>query len=98
MSAACLSPAGVLAWGNPIPEGSPGVYVVSLSANADAPTADPEDPDLLSTRAAPISRVAIEGWLEARPELRLDQRRPTISELADRIAGFWLPDEVILYI
>src|SRR5689334_3382349 len=97
MSAAGLSPAGVVAWGQPVPDGSPGVYVVSLSEHADAQAAGSDDPDRLPTRA-PISPAAIQDWLEVRPELRLDLQRPTVSEFADRIAGFWLPDEVILYI
>ncbi len=46
----------------------------------------------------PISAAAVETLLAARPELRLDGRRPSASELADRVASFWLPDEVVLYV
>jgi hypothetical protein len=90
MSAANLSSAGVIAWGETVPEPGPGVYVISLSEDADA--------DAPSSLACPISFPAIQDWLNVRPELRLDGRRPSVPELAARIAAFWVPDEVILYI
>lgn len=36
--------------------------------------------------------------LAVRPELRLDGGRLGVDELVDRLSGFWLPDEVVLYI
>jgi hypothetical protein len=89
-AAASLRVAGTVGWAAPVPEGSSGVYVVSL------------DPDPASRRrtlaTCPISRRALQEWLTARPELRLDGRRPSVIALADRLRGFWLPDEVVLYV
>jgi hypothetical protein len=86
-----------VAWGQPVPERAPGVYVISLSDDADAQPAGFDDQEPRPGRA-PISLAAIQAWLDARPELRLDDQRPSAPALADRIAGFWLPDEVVLYI
>ena len=46
----------------------------------------------------PISMNAIEELLAVRPELTLDGRRPTREQLLQRVAGFWFPDEVVLYV
>ena len=40
---------------------------------------------------APIDIVAVRDWLERVPGLRLDGERPTASQLAARLASFWLP-------
>ena len=48
--------------------------------------------------APPISEAAIEELLAVRPELTLDHARPTREQLLRRLAGFWFPDEVVLYI
>src|SRR5262249_7612476 len=69
---------------------APGVYVVALTP--DSNSTQPTQSD------CPISVPAIEEWLEVRPELRLDGKRPSATRLAERISRFWLPDEVILYI
>jgi len=69
---------------------SPGVYAVSLVADTQRVS-----PTMVE---CPIRLESIEELLAGRPELRLDGRRPTASELADRVRAFWLPDEVILYI
>jgi hypothetical protein len=90
MSAARLTPHGAVGWAETVPEPAPGVYVVSLTAETESAAG--------SIPAAPLSRAALRKWLEARPELQVDGRRPTVAELATRMAGFWLPDEVILYI
>ncbi|MCY7288361.1 MAG: hypothetical protein LH624_08960 [Cryobacterium sp.] len=36
--------------------------------------------------------------LTTRPELRLDSARPTVEQLAARLASMWMPDETVLYI
>jgi len=46
---------------------------------------------------APIAVDTVAGLLMDRPELTLDGRRPSVDELTDRLASFWLPDEVVLY-
>jgi len=90
MTAAGLQPGGSVLWGERVPEDRPGVYVVALTretGGVDGPL--PE---------CPIENSVLQLWLTARPELRLDNRRPTLLELRERIAAFWLPDEVLLYI
>jgi hypothetical protein len=88
--AAGLEPSGVLPWGATVPSVNPGVYAVSLVAEADA--TDPVLPD------CPIRPEAIDALLRVRPELRLDRARPSPEELAERIQAFWIADEVILYL
>lgn len=88
-SAAGLVPHGVVQWGTPPPNSRPGVYAVSLSNAIDA----------VATRdRAPLDRSAFETWLRVRPELRLDGGRPRVDRLMKRVAGFWLPDETIVYV
>jgi hypothetical protein len=88
--AADLTLSGSVAWGTAVPATSSGVYVVAL-------TSDPADVSG-AIRGCPVSREAIEHWLEVRPELRLDGRRPNADELAERLSALWLADEVVLYI
>ena len=89
-SAAGLKPAGVVAWGSTLPIDEPGVYVVALTAEA----ASSDD----ALARCPIDPGAIDEILKARPELTLDGERPSAEVLAERLAAFWLPDEVVLYI
>lgn len=88
--AAGCTPVGVVRWGERVPMTEPGVYVVSLTRDPDALAAD--------MPVAPISMAAVQELLDRRPELLLDGRRPTPAELAERLARFWLPDEVAVYI
>lgn len=80
---------GVERWGSPIPCGSPGVYLVTATADPHAHIYIPH---------CPIATAAVAELLAARPELTLDGRRPTPEELAGRIASFWLPDEPVVYV
>jgi hypothetical protein len=89
-AAATLQPAGVVRWGERVPEVRKGVYVVALTGSID------ERAETL--RAAPISLKAVAQLLEARPELRLDGKRPTSEELATRLGSFWANDEIVLYV
>lgn len=90
LRASGLSPEGSVRWGNRVPTDRPGIYVVAI---ADSP--ESLEPTLQS---APISSTAIEALLEVRPELRVDQAPPTTADIRKRIAGFWLPDETVLYV
>lgn len=90
LNAAGLEAGGVVRWGSPVLCTDPGVYAVSM---------DPDPSSVASTLdAAPISQRAIDDLLTLRPELTVDGKRPTPSELAARLARFWLPDEALLYI
>ena len=78
-----LLPDGPAPWGRPVAARGPGVFVVELSSPLPA---------------APIELTRVGKWIERVPELRLDGVRPTSRALAARIASFWLPDQVVLYV
>ena len=89
-AAAGIRPTGCVAWGAPVPETAPGVYVVALTDDAKALEAvRPE---------CPVSQPALETLLRVRAELLVDGVRPDTTALAMRLSAFWLPDEVVLYI
>jgi hypothetical protein len=88
--AAGLDPEVPVRWGERATVGLPGVYLVALGEDADTTEA--------ASTKCPLSSAALAAWLTARPELTLDRRRPSTDELAERLAAFWLPDEVALYI
>lgn len=82
--AACdLEQHGRVTWGTRLPEPDPGAYIVTL------PT---------WTSEAPLDLEAIDRWLTRRPELTIAGARPTPEVLADYLARWWLPTEVIVYI
>jgi transcription elongation factor GreA len=78
-----LLPDGPLPWGRPNPARTAGVFVIELPAP-------------LAT--APIELARVGKWLERVPDLTLDGARPSSRALAARLATFWLPSQVILYI
>lgn len=93
-ASAGLTPDGVVTWGSSIPVATSGtttgVYVVAVTT--DAATTD----EALSE--CPVDEDRVKALLETRPELRLDKLRPGAAELGQRLASFWLPSEVILYV
>lgn len=89
LSVAGCESIGVVRWSERVPLDSPGVYLI-------ARTADPDG--LVRTGPPPIAAAAIDELLAIRPELRVNRRRPNAQELLDRISGFWLPDEPVVYI
>lgn len=88
--AAGLTPEGVVRWGIVPSLESPGVYIVALTDSLNGLKAALDEP--------PLDPGAVENWPRVVPGLTLDGRRPDPLELAARVARFWLPDEVILYI
>ncbi|MGD0018296.1 MAG: transcription elongation factor GreA [Candidatus Limnocylindrales bacterium] len=74
---------GPILWGRPVVPSGPGVFIVELPAPQPKVSIDP---------------TAIRQWLERAPDLRLDGKRPTVAELQTRLASFWLPGQVILYV
>jgi transcription elongation factor GreA len=74
---------GPALWGRPIRHSAPGVFIVELAT----PLA-----------SAPLDLALVGKWLEHVPELRLDGERPASKELQQRLASFWLPDQVVLHI
>ena len=78
-----LLPDGPVPWGRRIPTAGPGVFLVELPAPIPA---------------APIELTRVGKWIERVESMRLDDARPTSRQLASRLAAFWLPDQVVLYI
>jgi transcription elongation factor GreA len=74
---------GPVPWGRPVPASGPGIFLVELPAP-------------LAT--APIELTRVGKWLERIDTLRLDGERPTSRALAARLAAFWLPSQVVLYV
>jgi len=83
LGAAGLMVDGPVVWGSPLRSRRPGVYLVEL------PEARAE---------APIHFDALAAWIDRVPTLRLDGARPTAHQLADRLRGFWLGQQPVLYI
>jgi len=74
---------GPVVWGNQVPGRRPGIFLVETSTPLDD---------------APIDYDSIRRWLERVPELTVDGERPEPRDLAQRLAGFWLPGEPIVFI
>jgi hypothetical protein len=74
-----LSPLGPVRWGTPIPDDSPGVYVITLSADANASTCD-MDADYLETS----ERLR---WIPNQPIIYIGQA--TRQTLATRLRQFY---------
>jgi transcription elongation factor GreA len=74
---------GPTLWGHPVSGNVPGVFIVELPA--PHPTVQ-------------IDATAVRDWLNRMPGLALDGKRPTVGELQSRLASYWLPGQVILYI
>jgi transcription elongation factor GreA len=74
---------GPVVWGRPIPANRPGVFGVELTA----PRA-----------TAPLELSRVGKWIERVETLRLDGERPTSRRLGARLAAFWLPAQVVLYV
>jgi transcription elongation factor GreA len=74
---------GPTRWGEPVRSRAPGVLLVEVAARLEA---------------APIDITVVKAWLERVPGLRLDGERPTPTQLADRLAAFWLPQQTVVYV
>ncbi len=89
-ASAGLEPKKAVRWRESLPEGEPGVYVLSLTSEKDASTH--------ALARAPIDIVEIERLMLSRPYLQLDRKQATSRLLARRLSCYWLPAEPILYI
>ena len=94
-AAANVSRSAVVSWGTRIPPPEKpgigtGVYVVALTDELDS--IEP------AASAYPLSNAALQELLDVRPELTLDGGRPDAETLGERLATFWCPDEVVVYI
>lgn len=86
-----LKIAGRATWGETTRENKSGVYVISLTPDAQ------EKPKRLY-EMAPIDLGIVKEWIAKVPQIKLDSRKPSAEELAERLKQFWLPDENIVYI
>jgi hypothetical protein len=93
-AAASVAPTGFVCWSTRVPPPTTridtGVYVVALTDELDS-----------LERAAPVcplSKGALVELLDARGELTLDGARPDAERLGERLASFFYPDEVVIYI
>jgi hypothetical protein len=77
-------------WGQRFDDNNKGIYVVSTSRL--------EDQHLGLTPTPLFNEPKFSEWLSNCPRLTIDGNRPTIEQLKNRLAEFWLPDENILYI
>jgi hypothetical protein len=86
-----LAVMGSVRWGSPVPTDAPGVYAVAMSN-------DPARNAGLLPKA-PVSVAIVRQWIERVPAFTFDEKlRPSATAVANFIAGFWLPDESIVYI
>jgi hypothetical protein len=78
-------------WKTPIPVRGSGVYIVFLSD-------DPSKGNGL-VPCAPLEQAAVAAWLWRVPALQIDGAQCGSADvLLNRLAGFWLSDENIVYI
>lgn len=82
---------GPIKWGKTLTSSDTGVYIVTLlETSTQAKSA--------ALPHAPIDLRVVQVWLSRVPQFTLDGKRPTASAISERIANFWIPDEIILYI
>ena len=84
-----LKPAGVVPWGQQVPESGPGVYAIALTKTLTR--------TLARWLVSPLDRGALKQLERVCPELSIDGAAATGAAIGKRISGFWLPDEVVLY-
>jgi transcription elongation factor GreA len=78
-----LMPDGPTRWGEQVRSRQPGVLLVEMAGRLDE---------------APIDITAVKAWIERVPGLRLDGERPTPTQLAQRLAASWLPQQTVVYV
>ncbi len=74
---------GPVRWGMPARSNRPGIYLVEIPAPLPR---------------APVDVSPVGTWIDRVPAMLLDGHRPTGKELTQRLASFWLPDQVVLYV
>lgn len=88
-----LEPAGAVRWGEPVPPpvaADTGIYVVALAEH-------PLSREGVLPRC-PIDASAVDDLVRKCSRLTLDDGPTSGGRLAERLASFWLPDEVVLYV
>ncbi|MGI5838392.1 MAG: hypothetical protein ACOX8W_01880 [bacterium] len=85
-----LELSGQVNWGEKVKDDCPGVYIVSVAEYPDS-WVNPY-------HQAPIDQSRLSAWIKKADTMKIDGCRPTVEKLHERLSGFWLPDETILYI
>lgn len=91
LKAGGLKPGGAVKWGQVDLLDGPGIYLIALV----------EDPASSAggIQSAPISLRSIRDLVARATDLKLDgQPCHNPRDIADRLSGMWLPDEVVVYI
>jgi hypothetical protein len=82
---------GKVRWGETPKCSMPGIYIVSMSAS--------EHENRCTLDWAPISLDKIKCWIDKVRTFELDgAKQPAPDQITERLSGFWLPDESIVYI
>ncbi len=74
---------GPVRWGAHVRSARAGIYLIELPGPLPR---------------APIDLSPVGTWIERVPTLEVDGSRPTGRDLAHRLAAFWLPDQVVVFI
>jgi hypothetical protein len=77
-------------WGTTFSEKKQGVYVVSTSNNPDKHLGLADRPN--------FDDQQIKLWINKLPDFQVDGVPATLTNIKNRLADFWFPDESILYI
>lgn len=80
---------GVVPWGSDVPLDSPGVYVVSLNADANATTGAAD---------CSVDDGYVRMLIAERPEATIDRMPATVQTMTDRLRQLWVPGEPAIYI
>ena len=84
---------GQVKWNTQIPDDEYGLYVVALTDKADK---------LICNKIIQFDETAIENWFSTisskGKKLLVDKVPASKESLKNRLNGFWLPDETIIYI
>ena len=79
---------GKVRWGTTFNCSLPGIYIVSTSG----------DPNAGLSGEPRFDEQAIQSWIDRLPDFTLDDKKPTVETLVQRLRSFWLPEENVLYI
>ncbi len=85
-----LQPAGCVRWGEPLRDLQAGVYVIALTGGTDDAGA--------TLPKCPLDATALDELVHVCPRLLLHGAPTTAAAVGERIASFWIADEVAVYI
>lgn len=77
-------------WDEKIDSQNDGIYVISLSSDPNQNFGLSDSPN--------FSDLKIKQWLDNVPNFQIDDKKPNLEIVKNRLLEFWQPDENILYI